>query len=187
MKLKELLDKHRTYYLENFKKLLNQSEEGVSELLIENKSEEPDVLFRLYRYDLVTKTETGHKIVEFNTDGFLNHSKIEYELYEKIIDFHPIVWNGVDFTIEQIGMDFQYISDWAYKWLDINDEFPIDSDKLQGVVHNISKPVVLEDELTFSVDFGTSPIESTMELIEIILKNNSVKRLKLESTWMTEN
>jgi len=48
MKLKELLDKHRTYYLENFKKLLNQSEEGVSELLIENKSEEPDVLFRFF-------------------------------------------------------------------------------------------------------------------------------------------
>lgn len=187
MELTELLNKHREYYLSHFIDLLNQSEDGATELLIELKNDEPEELFRLYRYDLVTEKKDGHGITEFNTDGFLNHQDIEFTVENKTIIHSPIVWNGVEISIDDSSNGFENVKRWAYKWLDIANAKSPGSNNLQGVIHSITKPEKLNNWTTFSIDFGSSPIESVIELLEILINDPNITAIKLESTWMTKN
>ena len=187
MEINELLNKHRDYYLNHFTDLLNQSDDGASELLLEMKNDESEELFRLYRYDLVTKKEDGHGITEFNTDGFLNHEDISYTVGDKTIIHSPIVWNGVEVSINDSSDGFEMVKKWAYKWLDVNDDKAPDSNNLQGVIHSITKPESVNNWTTFSIDFGSSPVESVMELLDILVNDPKTTIIKLESTWMTKN
>jgi hypothetical protein len=185
MEIKELLNSHREYYLEYFFNLITKSEAGESELLIKNNNEEQAELYRLYRYDLVSRESENSKFTEFNTDGFLNHDKIDYFVEDKIIEFSPIVWNGVEISYNDTSTDFDSIEKWAFKWLDINDCNKPDSNNLQQVIHNITKAELVNGWNTFSVDFGSAPIEAAIELIEIILNLPLTTKIKLESKWIT--
>ena len=185
MELKTILTKHREYYLNHFKKIRDQSESGVNEFLLEIKNDEPEELYRLYRYDLVIKKEDDFSRVEYNSDGFQNHSEIEFDINSKKIILRPIVWNGIEVSIDLIDFKFDGVEEWAFKWLDIEDKKEINKDKFQEVIHNITKPAIEDNWLTFCIDFGTSNIEAAEELIEIILKQENVKEIIFESKWMT--
>ncbi|MEZ4857883.1 MAG: hypothetical protein R2781_03660 [Flavobacteriaceae bacterium] len=173
--------------MNHFIDLLNQSDDGASELLLEMKNDESEELFRLYRYDLVTKKEDGHGITEFNTDGFLNHQDISYTVGNKTIILSPIVWNGVEISINDSFNGFDMVKKWAFKWLDINGDKEADSNNLQGVIHSMTKPESENNWTTFSIDFGSSPVETVMELLDILVNDPKTTIIKLESTWMTKN
>lgn len=185
MEITELLNKHRDYYLNHFIHLLSQSEDGASELLLEIKNDESEELWRLYRYDLVTKNDDGHGITEFNTDGFLNHQDVSYSVGDKTIILSPIVWNGVEVSIDGSFEVNEKVKEWAYRWLDIKDKNLPDSNNLQGVIHSITKPETINNWTTYSIDLGSSPVESIMELLEVLINDPKTTIIKLESTWMT--
>ncbi len=173
MKLKELLNKHRDYYLNQFIDLLNKSEDGASELLLEMKNDEPEELFRLYRYDLVTQKTDEYGITEFSTDGFLKHQDINFSVENKTIILSSIVWNGVEVSVNDPLNESENIKKWAYKWLDIEDEKTPDLNNLQGVIHSITKPEIENGYTKFSIDFGSAPVECAMELINILVNEPS--------------
>lgn len=187
MKLIELLSKHRNYYLNRFVDLLNKSEIGALELLLEMKNDEPEELFRLYRYDLVTQKTDGYGITEFNTDGFLEHQDINFSVENKTIVLSSIVWNGVEVSVNSSLNKPENIKKWAYEWLDIEDEKTPDLNNLRGVIHSITKPEIENGYTKFSIDFGSAPVECAMELIDILANEPKITEIKFESTWMTKN
>ena len=186
MELQEILNKHREYYLEKFSNYVNSIDDPIIELLIEMPYEEPEEIFRLFRYDLATKGKEAPNLKEFNADGYLNHQELNFSVNGKTIILAPIGWNGVDITLDNHSTDISNIVVWATKWLDSKDEKVQDSNKLQGVIHNISKPEKEDDKTTFSVDFGSAPTEAVLELLDILSKDSKATNIKLDSTWMTQ-
>lgn len=186
MELKEILNKHRDYYLEKFSNYTNSIDDVIIELLIEMPYEEPEEIFRLFRYDCATKGKEGPNLKEFNADGFLNHKEINFSINGKTIVLAPIGWNGVDISVDNYSSDIIDIVNWATKWLDPQDEKAQDSNNLQGVIHNISKPEKVNEKITFSVDFGSAPTEAVLDLLEILSKDSKASLIKLNSNWLTE-
>jgi len=185
MELNELLSAHREYYINHFNDFLTKSEKGASELLLEIKNEEPEELFRLYRYDLVYTINDEHNIAEFNTDGFLKHDEISYSAGHKTLYILPIAWNGIEIWVDMFSQ-FDSLKNWVNKWIDLNDINEPDENGFLGVIHNITKPTKdKKDNITFSVDLGTAPIESAIELINILLEDKTTSEIRLESKWLT--
>ncbi len=183
MTINELLTEHRNYYVNQFLDFQRKSDGGSTELLIEVNNDEPDEIFRLYRYDLVQDENGDPKISEFNIDGFLNHEEIQFNTQGKKLLISPIVWNGVEVLIGNTSFNFKPIIEWAYIWLDENEDVQQTNEGLTGNLHSITKPEIEFGWLSTSIDFGTAPISA---LIELILSDNSTICVKLQSKWMTE-
>lgn len=186
MKIDELLEAHRNYYTKKLSRFVKSSTDGATELLLEIKNDEPEELFRLYRYDLVTKQNGEHKITEFNADGFLNHDLIEFHVHGKQIQVSPIAWNGVELSINNEAFNFEPVINWALRWLDLEDINETTEDGLNGTIHNVTRPQEKDGWLTTSIDFGSVSVSAAIELLEIILEDSETTCIKLESTWMTE-
>ena len=186
MELQEILKKHREYYLKKYLNYTSTIDNAVLELLIDVNSEEPEEIFRLYRYDLATNSEEGPDIKEFNADGYLNHQAVNFTINNKKIILAPISWNGVEISVDNYSDDIENIKKWAIKWIDLEDEKTQDSNNLQGVIHNITKPAKEDNGINFSVDFGSSPVEAALELIDILSNDDKATLIKLNSPWMTE-
>jgi hypothetical protein len=88
--------------------------------------------------------------------------------------------------VDNYSDDIENIKKWAIKWIDLEDEKTQDSNNLQGVIHNITKPKKEDNGITFSVDFGSSSIEAALELIDILSNDDKATLIKLNSPWMTE-
>jgi hypothetical protein len=190
MEIKELLERHREYYLNHFGQALTKEKEkpGAAELLIElnKQGDEPNEVYRMYRFDFMRKENGAPKPVEFNLDGHLIHETVEYDIGEQKILVNPLVWNGTELILDIELKDWTDYEDWARKWLDLNDENEIDQNGYSGVIHNISPPEPIQQGTGVSIDLGTAPVDALTELIEIFLNTEGVRTIRIETANIRE-
>ncbi|NQZ79355.1 MAG: hypothetical protein HRT61_25030 [Ekhidna sp.] len=183
MTIDELLTEHRNYYVNQFTEFQKNFPDGAAELLLELKTDEPEEIYRLYRYDLIQHENGEDKISEFNVDGFLNHQEIVFTIGNKSLVVNPLVWNGVEISCNNTSVDFKPIVEWAHRWIDESEQT---NERLAEKIHNITKPSIESDWLTTSVDFGTAPVKALIELLEILLSDELTTSVRIESKWMTQ-
>ena len=188
MKIKELLEKHREYYLNHYGQALTKEKSGAAELLIElnKQGDEPNEVYRMYRFDFMSKENDAPKPVEFNLDGYLNHETVEYDVGEQKIIVNPFFWNSIELILDTEVKDLNDYEDWARKWLDLKDKNKIDQNGYSGVIHNISPPEPIQRGTRFLIDLGTAPVDALTELIEIFLNTEGVGTIRIETANISE-
>lgn len=105
---------------------------------------------------------------------FLNFSPIRTSLTDRSLFIaSPISWCGVEFKVDTVGFDVSRLECWIEKWLDLEDANEVDSDGLQGAIHNVTEPELSENVVLFSVDFGSAPARCFTELVELLVSMGS--------------
>lgn len=185
MEIEELLDKHRKHYIKNFAEAI-QEYPGVKEVLFDQKTEEPNELYRLYRFDSIErKVDDNFKVIEFNHDTFLDHPTIHFDLNNVKIELNPIMWNGVEIEIENFNGKMDEVHDWIKKWIDIDSlKENKTNNPLLGVIHNFQRPQNLDKFTNFAIDLGSAETEALTELLQIITQKNPTK-IRIHSEWFT--
>lgn len=124
--------------------------------------------FKLHRVDMGSNTSGQFKIQEINPDTFLTFDPFTHTVLPNLdVTLMPFAWNGVEFRINSIS-SCSGLEGWALRWLDVSDEHEQDANGLQGVIHSVSAPEIVGDHSTFSVDFGSAPVQAVEELFSVI-------------------
>lgn len=185
MDFNELLNNHREAYL-NFFKIQKKQCEGSSEVLLEMKSKKNARIYNLYRFDCVEKNKDGSfEIIEFNNTSYLNHDLIEFDYNKLKIELHPFFWNGCEIHFKNRVYNFDDYRNWGKKWLDVNEEGENNNQELAELIHNIQPPRLINGEYTLSIDFGTSKIDSFIELFNVLI-DMGVTKIKIDSSSMMD-
>ena len=93
---------------------------------------------------------------------------------------YPFWWDRCDISCNGEIASWQPCLDWFRRWFDSEEKQPADQDGLHGVVHEMSEPVVHDGLTTFRVDFGSAPIDSLLDLLEVLHAMN-VAELKVST------
>ncbi len=146
-------------------------------------NEEPNELFKYYRLDYLKKDENGeNRIVEFNTDGYLDHEPLEFEVGNSRIEINPFVWNNCEIFIDNDLNDWNEFHEWIKKWIAIDDEYAQDENGFSGLIHNVTRPIEENSRITTAIDLGTAPVEALTELLEVFLNDGAVNEIKIASS-----
>jgi hypothetical protein len=180
MKLEEILTHQRQSYIKQLTAFYEQRTGGAKEILMELNSEEETLLFKLSRLDYLIKDEGEFKIEELSPDTYSNHPLINFTHGQLQIELNPFFWHGREFIIDNVYEDFTWLKSWTKTWIDVEDKFSVDSDGFTGAIHNVSFPIVEQQTTKFTVDFGTSSVDTFMDLIKNI-KQTGANRLVINS------
>jgi hypothetical protein len=125
--------------------------------------------------DFILKNGDNWKIEEFSPDTYGEHPSIEFKYQDMTILLNPFFWHGCDFLIEPKTTDITFLENWTKKWIDEEELLNPLSNGLSGAIHSVTIPIHEENGLTFSIDFGSSMVDSFLSLIDIIQKSGFQK------------
>lgn len=179
----EILEQVREHYLSGYHQSIsdfsdkhNKSSPEVL-LQLQNKEELPQP-YQLYRIDMASGDVSPPKLVEFNHPNHLSFNAIEFTAGDINAVLHPIMWNGVEFKTDIFTLTDDKLTEWALKWIDVDETGVSDEFGLAGYIHSITYPEIVDGKMHFSVDFGSSSVDSFYELfgvfIELGVKNVEV-------------
>ncbi|QHL87730.1 hypothetical protein GU926_09920 [Nibribacter ruber] len=178
--MNEIIESHRNSYVRQLAEFYSDRSEGIKEALLKLDNEESGLLFNLSRMDYLVKVDDEWKIEELSPDSYNNHSLLEFEYGDLIVELNPLFWHGVQFTVAQKEAGYSWLVDWATKWIDEDDSFASSSEDISGAIHSVTVPEQETDCLKFTVDFGTAPVDCFIELIDS-LEENGISRVKIGS------
>lgn len=185
MEIEEILYRQRELYLIDLLEFYKGKTNGAREVMIQLNNKESVQLFKLWRLDYLDKINDEFKPTDFNSDKYLNFEVIEYYYGEMTIELHPFYWNGCEFFFESNSSNFDWLIKWAKKWIDEFDTKQEDLNGLTGIIHSVTKPDLIDNTFSFSVDFGSADIEAFQELInEFYIQN--IKSVKIGSFSMID-
>jgi len=170
------IDNARVEYISFYKKAASYYEDKVGkvsiELLIRINGVPEDAINSLSRVDIVYKQDDQLQMVEVNLDKAYKSKNSKYDYFGQTISLHPIVWNGIEIYTDTKTIDEPKLLRWYGKWMDIEDEKPINESGFSSVIHSFNYEIS-EQGYSFSIDFGTSELESFTELLDIIKKSGA--------------
>ena len=167
MNITEILEKQRQIYLRQLDKFW-QDKSGAKEILIAYNSDKPPMLLNLTRFDYLEKQNDKFDIQELSADTYINHQTVEFVRGTLLIELNPFYWNGCEFILNKEVADTTFIESWTKRWIDEEDLL---QDKVEGytnAIHSVTIPEITESETKFTVDFGTSSVESFLDLLDKI-------------------
>ena len=184
MKLIKILEQHRAHYIKHFFEC-SKSCDGSNEVLLDQKSDDPVELYRLYRFDCLEKKEDGnYKIIEYNNDSHLCHPEISFTLNSMEIELNPIYWNGIEIDVFGFNEKWEKVHGWIIKWIDSNDKKEIEPiGSMSGLIHNFQRPEITTEKIQLAIDFGTANTIAMTELLNILQENNTYK-IRIHSDTM---
>lgn len=94
----------------------------------------------------------------------------------------PLHWNGVEIAAVGGKSDLVHLAEWAEKWMDAEEVGRPVEQGLLGAIHSVTVPEPTRDGFSFSVDFGSAPIEAVTELIRALVEGGAAE-LQFASTW----
>lgn len=171
MELQDILAAVREHYLGKYREAIRASREqfplGVAELMLELNGEVAPA-YRYYRIDLTGGTVDHPNFSEVNPETH-QPSPVRALSYRGMpLTLSQLVWNGVEFSVSPPVADDAGIQAWALRWLDLEESAVVDADGLGAYVHSITAPEHSTDATSFSVDFGSAPVRSVLELLDVL-------------------
>jgi hypothetical protein len=167
-------------YLRGIAEAKAEHELAVPEVKIELSGEKLPKPYRYWTVDIMSRDGDKAGPIEVNLKAAKSFSPIEENWQGLQVRLHPFVWNGLEFKFDGDLSNDSSLIEWMKKWMDIEDTKPKDNNLLSQIVHNVSPPEQIQSGWSFSVDFGTAPIDSFVELIEVI-RAAGAKKLELGS------
>lgn len=83
----------------------------------------------------------------------------------------PFVWDYATVSILGLpqGVTWEPLRQWFLRWFDTVDEAPLNEEGLYGVVHYMADPKAIAGGTSFTIDFGSAPLESFDSLIDALV------------------
>ena len=169
--LDHVRDHYLTGYIQRIAEYKKEFDPSSPEVLLEVGGREDQHLpYRLYRVDLASGAVEPPNLTEFNHDSHLSFKPIDFKINNKLSgSLNAISWNGVEFDTICFDPNAKLLSDWALKWIDIEESHTQNKYDLGGYVHSITYPKKTGEKCTFSVDFGSAEKESFYELMDVFI------------------
>ncbi|MEJ0032421.1 MAG: hypothetical protein WDO15_19640 [Bacteroidota bacterium] len=164
----DIIKAQRDLYLKQLTEFYSEQNPGAKEILLELNGDEPEKIFKLYRLDHFEQIDGEGKPTELAADRYLNHQMTSFLLGNLSVELNPFYWHGCDFVFDQELHSIEWLKSWATKWIDVEDNNPVDFNGFSGVIHNVTRPQQNNGEWQFSVDFGTANEKAFIELIQAI-------------------
>lgn len=101
-----------------------------------------------------------------------------------ILTVKPIAWNSIDLRCDTFNASAKPFQDWCSHWLDVVEKFEKDEIGLSGTLHHVTVPKTENDQTTFSIDFGSAPVEAFETLMKL-LSELGVANITISSPWNT--
>lgn len=181
MELIEIVKKQREVYIRQLTEFYEKRAAGAKELLLAYNTDDPVMLFNLSRMDYIERSnENDYKIEELSPDSYINHPTIEFTNGSLTISLNPFFWHGCEFVISPKLNDISFIENWAKKWIDEDEILKLLDSDLSNAIHNVSIPEYTDNDIRFTVDFGTSTDECFSELLTEI-KNSGATNVIINS------
>lgn len=185
MEIEEILYRQRELYLIDLLEFYEGKTTGAREVMIQLNNNESVQLFKLWRLDYLDQINGEFKPIEFNSAKYLNFEAIEYYYGEMTIELNPFYWNGCEFFFESNSSNYDWLIKWAKKWIDELETKREDLNGLTGIIHSVTKPELIDNIFSFSVDFGSAHTEAFQELInEFYIQN--IKSVRIGSFSMID-
>ncbi len=173
MEFYSVLEAGRSHYLQQYRAAVARYREeftpSAPEVTIERTGSNEPRPYSYYRLDLASGAVSPPNLTEVNVDP---HTRLAPTVFEPRpglrVTLSSFVWNGVEFVADAPPADPSCIASWVEHWLDLNDARPTDADGLAGVVHSVTCPSVDAIGWSFSVDFGSAPVDAVRELLECL-------------------
>ena len=184
--LEELLGKVRDHYLTGYRRAIGSYRErftpGGPEVLLETDQSAP-LVYRYYRMDLASGSTNPPDMTEVNLDSHLEFEPLTFDHDGLEVRLTPVVWNGVECRVEPALAHDADLQAWALRWVDPEERAVPDSDGLGAYVHSVTVPRSDATGTTFSIDFGSAPVQSVLELLSV-LRKAGVRSVALHSQTM---
>jgi hypothetical protein len=180
----QTLDAERENYLAVYLRAIAAARRSYDEALPEVKVEAAKEKFRKpYRYytlDIFCRRGDKSGPVEVNLASAKPRAPASENWQGLDVTLHPFVWNGLEFRLDAELADDAALVAWMDKWMDIAEKKPKDKNRLSHIVHNVTQPERTQAGWSFSVDFGSAPLDAFVELIDVV-RASGAKRLELGS------
>jgi hypothetical protein len=171
MELEDILEAVRGHYLTAYREAIASYRQrfspGGPEVLLEISRETPEA-YRYYRMDLASGAVEPPDFTEVNPGTHLEFTPVAFKRLGLVISVSPLVWNGVEVRVEPPLSNDASLQSWALRWLDLEERAQAGSDGLGAYLHSITVPASDGNATTFSIDFGSAPTASLLELLGLL-------------------
>jgi len=174
----DTFEKERNRYIDFFKRgieyLKTDKSQFAVELLIESNDTALTHPFNLLRLDFIYKDELNiDRINSLQLDTKLTYEKVIANKKNSKITINPFLWGNCTITFEKIIENNLIL--WIEKWIDVQDSRYTE---YSNSIHNCSLNKNANGLNELTVDFGTAPVESMIELIDLLTIDNSLITIK---------
>jgi hypothetical protein len=180
----QMLDAGREGYLTAYRQAVSEALRGhdtaVPEVKVEATEEKLRKPYRYYTLDIFCRRGEKSCPIEVNLASANAMTPVRENWQGLDVTLHPFVWNGLEFRLDGDLADDARLVAWMGKWMDIAEKKPKDANRLSQIAHNVTQPEKKRAGWSFSVDFGSAPLDAFVELIEVV-RASGAKRLELGS------
>jgi hypothetical protein len=178
------LDAEREHYLSVYLRGISEARDkhdvAVPEVKIETTKEKLRKPYRYYTLDIFCRRGDKSGPIEVNLAAARAFRPVSENWQGLDVTLHPFVWNGLEFRLDGDLADEAGLLAWMDKWMDVPERKPKDENRLSQIVHNVTQPERTPGGWSFSVDFGSAPLDAFVELIDVV-RASGTKRLELGS------
>jgi hypothetical protein len=174
-------DHYLRIYRDAIAKYRVQFTPSAPEVMIEPTASATPTPYRYYRLDLASGAESPPNLTDVNVDPHALIAPTQYQPLPQLrVTLSTFVWNGLEFVARDQPDNLTALSEWVERWLDVNDTRHSDPDGLAGIIHSTTFPVVDQHGWSFSVDFGSAPVDAVRDLL-LTLNAGGVTELRMGS------
>jgi len=173
-------ENYLSVYLRGIAAARDKHDAAVPEVRIETTKEKLRKPYRYYILDIFCRRGDQSGPIEVNLAAAAAFRPVNEKWQGLDVTLHPFVWNGLEFRLDGDLADEAGLLAWMDKWMDIPERKPKDENRLSQIVHNVTQPERTESGWSFSVDFGSAPLDAFVELIDVV-RASGTKRLELGS------
>jgi hypothetical protein len=180
----EMLDaereNYRSVYLQALCEARGQHDVAMPEVKVHTTLEKFREPYRHYTLDILCRRGDRSGPIEVNLTAASAFAPVSETWQELDVTLHPFVWNGLEFRLDGDLADDARLVAWMDRWMDIGEKKPRDENHLSEIVHNVTQPGRTQGGWSFSVDFGSAPLDAFVELVEVV-RASGAKKLELGS------
>lgn len=164
--LEAIRERYVRFYLDTLREFQIKGKEVGSELQVQIDSRAAHEFYMnraridLVEVDSLQSGEVYCKSVKPGQRLYTPFSGLSIELLE-------CAWYGIEFQCGTFSQDDSAFHEWFCKWYDFSDEGTAVEAGLSGLIHFATTIKELDTVGVFSVDFGSAPVESLLELLTV--------------------
>ena len=103
------------------------------------------------------------EVLEADAVSLAQHS---FSYNDIAVSLEPVTWDAMTFTLSPAPDALIGFEIWFDRWMDIDGEHQPDGEPFSHVIHSATL-----DGNTIAIDFGTAPIEASLELFDLFSQN----------------
>jgi hypothetical protein len=173
-------ENYRSVYLRAICEARGRHDVAMPEVKVETTTEELRKPYRYYTLDIFCRRGDKSGPMEVNLTAASDFAPVRENWQGLDVTLHPFVWNGLELRLDGDLADDARLVAWMDRWMDIGDKKPKDENHLSQIVHNVTQPERTRGAWSFSVDFGSAPLDAFVELIDVV-RASGAKKLELGS------